>query len=398
VRAERLVAGGAALARRDDGRIVLVDGALPGERVEVTVSTRRGVERGAVVRVVAASPQRVEPRCVRVADGCGGCDLMHLAPPAQAPAKVEVVEDALRRLGGWAAPVVRAGPPLDPWAFRTTMRLAVADGRAGLRRAGSHDVVVLDRCAIAHPALDELVHEGRFGDAREVTLRVGAATGERLALVSPSRDGTRLPDDVLVVGADELARGKRAWIHEDVGGRRWRVSATAFFQSRPDGAAALVEVVRALAADVLDRAGGDRPAVLVDAYSGVGLFAGCLLDGRSGWRALCAEEHRSAVADARVNLADLDVKVVATAVERLRAPQADLVVADPARTGLGRRAADALAGADPERIVLVSCDPAAAGRDAALLAARGYAPVEAVVVDLFPHTHHVEAVVRFDRR
>jgi len=398
VRAERLVAGGVTLARRDDGRVVLVDGALPGERAEVVVTTRRGAERGAVVRIVEPAPARIDPPCPHVADGCGGCDLMHLDPVAQVPAKVAVVVDSLRRLGGWREPVVRPGPALDPWGFRTTMRFAVTDGRAGLRRAASHEVVALDTCAVAHPALDELVRDGRFGGAREVTVRVGAATGERLAVIVPRRDdGVRLPDDVLVIDGDELARGKRAWIHDEVAGRRWRVSAASFFQSRPDGAAALVDVVRSLAGDVLDRGAAGRPAVLVDAYSGVGLFTGSLLGGRSGWRAVCAEQSRSAVADARVNLADVDVKVVATTVERLRAPRADLVVADPSRTGLGRRAAAALVGADADRIVLVSCDPAAAGRDTALLADRGYVPVEAVVVDLFPHTHHTETVIRFDR-
>ena len=103
-----------------------------------------------------------------------------------------------------------------------------------------------------HPLLDELIVEGDFADAAEATLRVGAATGERLALIAPSRDGVRLPDDVRVVGADELAAGKRAWIHDVVAGRTWRISAESFFQTRPDGAAALLDVVRTLAADVLD--------------------------------------------------------------------------------------------------------------------------------------------------
>jgi len=399
VRAERLVAGGEALARREDGRIVLVEGALPGERVAVTVTTRRGADRGALVRVVEPSPDRVRPTCAHLAAGCGGCDLMHLDAPAQVGAKVEMMVDALRRLGRWTDPVVRTGPSLTSWAYRTTMRFAVTDGRAGLRRGASHELVAIDTCMVAHPALDEVVRAGYFGAATEVTLRVGVATGDRLALVAPGRDdGIRLPDDVFVIGADELARGKRAWFHEEVAGRRWRMSAASFFQGRPDGAAALVDVVRSLAGDVLDRGSAGRPAVLIDAYSGVGLFAGSLLDGRVGWRAVCAEHSRSAVADARVNLADLDAKIVTTTVERLRVPRADLVVADPSRAGLGRRAVDALVAADADRLILVSCDPASAGRDARLLAERGYAPVETVVVDLFPHTHHVEAVTRFDRR
>jgi len=196
-----------------------------------------------------------------------------------------------------------------------------------------------------------------------------------------------------VIGADEDAASTGAWIHDDVAGRRWRISAGSFFQTRADGASALVDVVRAMSADVLDRPTG----TLVDAYSGVGLFAGALLDGRTGWSAVTAESDRSSVADARANLADLDARVIATTVERLRAPRADLVVADPSRAGLGRDAAKVLASTDAARIVLVSCDPAAAGRDLGLLGDLGYRPVEAVVVDLFPHTHHTEVVTRFDR-
>jgi 23S rRNA (uracil1939-C5)-methyltransferase len=394
VRAERLVAGGAALSRRGDGRIVLVDGALPGELVAVTISTRHGADRGDLIEILEPSSDRITPRCPHVADGCGGCDLAAMGHGAQPRAKVALVTDALRRLGKWRAPLVREGPALDPWGFRTTLRLAVTDGRAGLHRPASDGVVPLDHCAVSHPLLDELIAEGRYGDASEVTLRVGAATAERLALVTPGRDGVLLPDDVRVVGADELAGGSRAWLHDDVAGRRWRISADSFFQTRPDGAEALVDVVRTMAADVLAAPTG----TMLDAYSGVGLFAGALLDGRTGWRAVVVESNRASVADARTNLADLDARVVATRVERLRAPRAELAVADPSRAGLGRAGAAVLASTGARRIVLVSCDPAAAGRDLALLEGLGYEPVEAVVVDLFPHTHHTEVVTRFDAR
>ncbi len=187
--------------------------------------------------------------------------------------------------------------------------------------------MALDHCLVAHPLLDELVAEGRFGDATEVTLRVGAATGDRLALITPDADGVLLPADVRMVGADELAAGTRAWVHEEVAGRRWRISADSFFQTRPDGAAALVDVVTALAGDALAAAPRDegRPRTLLDAYSGVGLFAGALLGGRDGWRAVAVESNRSAAADARVNLSDLDAahgrfhrRTVATPTRRSR--------------------------------------------------------------------------------
>jgi 23S rRNA (uracil1939-C5)-methyltransferase len=158
--------------------------------------------------------------------------------------------------------------------------------------------------------------------------------------------------------------------------------------------------VSSLCADVLDAVpiGENRPRTLLDAYSGVGLFAGTLLADRHGWRVVTAESNPASVADSRINLRDLDARVVATTVERWRVPRADIVVADPSRAGLGRKGAAVLAATGAYRIVLVSCDPAAAGRDVALLTGHGYEPAEAVVVDLFPHTHHTEVVTRFDRK
>lgn len=396
--ADRLIAGGEALARHPDGRVVLVSGALPGEQVEVELEQRRGALRGTVVRRLWASPDRVRPRCLHVFDGCGGCDLQTLEPTAQVRAKVDLVTDALRRLGRVADPVVRPGPVLSPWGFRTTLRVAVTDGRAGLHRAESDEIVPVDHCLVSHPRLDELVHEGRFGTAEEVVLRVGAATGERMAIATPTAEGVELPDDVLVVGTDELKAGRRAWIHEDVAGRRWRISAGSFFQTRPDGAEALVAVVGEMVADQLAEPGRPgRPRTLLDAYCGVGLFAGSLLQGRQGWRAVAAESGRAAVADARHNLADIDAKVISAPIEHLRAPKADVVVADPSRTGLGRAGVHVLASAGAARFVLVSCDPASAGRDTELLGKVGYQPIESVLVDLFPHTHHTEIVTHFEQ-
>ena len=127
---------------------------------------------------------------------------------------------------------------------------------------------------MAHPLLDELVADGRFPDG-EVVLRAGARTGERLVVVDGDAPARQVPDGVRVVRAAELAAGTRAWYHEEVAGRRWRISARSFFQARPDGAEALVAAVRA-ALDGAVPPGGH----LVDLYGGVGLFAGTLERGR----------------------------------------------------------------------------------------------------------------------
>ena len=341
VRAERLVAGGAALSRRDDGRIVLVDDALPGELVEVTIGRRHGADRGTVVRIVESSPDRIAPRCPHVADGCGGCDLAALEHRARWRPSVGMVTDSLRASGAGASRSCAPDPPLDPWGFRTTLRLAVTDGRAGLRRAASNDVVELDHCLVAHPLLDELIVEGRFADATEVTLRIGAATGERLALVAPDARGVALPDDVRVIGADELARRAR---HRRVDPRRRRRPALAHLgrvvlpdprrRRRPRWSTSCA----AMAADVLDRATG----TLVDAYSGVGSSpARCSTGERVGARS----PPRTTARRSPTRASTSPTSTRASSRRRssdCSAPRADLVVADPSRAGLGRKAAAVL--------------------------------------------------------
>lgn len=386
LRPDRVAAGGDAIARHDDGRIVFVEGALPGEvvRAEVTES-RKGFLKAAVLEIVEPSPDRVAPPCPQLARGCGGCGWQHVSLGAQRRLKVDITVDALRRIGRLLDPTVVEGPELPAGAHRTTVRAAVVDGRPGFRRHRSHDVVGVDACLVAHPLLDELLATGRFDGADEVTLRCGGRTGERLAVAAPTIRSLAVPPGVVVVGEDELDAGRRAWIHEDVAGRRWRISARSFFQARPDGAEVLVDLVREAAADA-------PPGRLVDAYGGVGLFAGTVADGRP---TTLVEWSASSAADAAINVPD--AKILRLDVARWRPSPAALVVADPARAGLGAQAAAVLAATGTTHLVLVSCDPASLGRDTALLASHGFVHERSTLVDLFPHTPHVEIVTLYIR-
>jgi 23S rRNA (uracil1939-C5)-methyltransferase len=296
------------------------------------------------------------------------------------------VADALRRQAHLEVEV-GLGEALPATAYRTTVRGVAEGGRFGFRRRSSHDVVTVDPCLVVHPLLQELVAEGRFPDG-EVVLRAGARTGDRLVIVTGDGEGTSVPDGVRVAGDHALRHGHRAWYHEEVAGRRWRISARSFFQARPDGADVLVaEVARAL---------DGRPAggALVDLYGGVGLFAGSLPD---VGHATVVEQGLSSVADAKVNLSGRPARVVRSDVARWGPARAAAVVADPPRAGLGPAGVRAVVATQAERLALVSCDPAALGRDARLLAAAGYALATVTSVDLFPHTSHVEVVSRFDR-
>jgi 23S rRNA (uracil1939-C5)-methyltransferase len=379
--------GGEGLARDDSGRVVFVRGALPGELVSVTIDEqRKDFARGYVVDVLEPHELRVSPPCPHVAEGCGGCDLQHAAPELQRALKVDVVLDALRRIGRVAEPPTPRVVALGERAYRTTLRAVVAreaDSRVALRQRSSHAAVPIDDCLVLHPLLVELVDTLRAPGALEVTLRCGARTGERLVLADPADSALHgLPADVRV--------GPDAVFHEEVAGVRFRVSARSFFQARPDGADALVVAVREALGEALS-----SNATLLDAYSGVGLFSATL--GRDAGRVIAVEQSASSIADARHNLRSLDATIVASEVERWGPEPVDVIVADPARAGLGKAGAAALAATGAPRLALVSCDPAAFARDTALLRDLGYGLASLCVVDLFGHTSHVEVVSRFDR-
>ncbi len=403
-----MVAGGAALARDETGRVVFVEGALPGEQVVVRISdARRDFARASVVKVLQASPERVGPPCPALAAGCGGCTWQHVRPEAQLRFKVDIVMDALRRIGRLAEPPLPSIQPLAGPALRTTARLGVsASGRAGHNRRGdvggsrrrgakrqrSSDVVETDACLAAHPLLEELMVDGRYPGAGEVLLRVGVASTERLVRVNDGVDRVKVADDVTVVRKGDHQSG---YVHEEVAGRRFRIGAESFFQSGPVAATGLVEAVMAAVGDALASGGH-----LVDLYAGVGLFAS-VAGARCGARVTAVESSASAVVDATVNLAGIDARIEAGEVGRWQlgpgeaAPE--VVVADPARPGLGRPGVAAVVAAGAPRVVLVSCDPASLARDAQLLSASGYRLTSLSLVDAFPHTAHVETVSRFDR-
>lgn len=382
-----MAAGGAALAREDGGRVVFVEGALPGERVRARITeARKDFARAVAVEVLEASPDRVAPPCAALAAGCGGCTWQHVSAAGQTRLKAAIVVDALRRIAKLSDPPAPEPVGLAGPALRTTARLAVSpSGRAGHRPRSGSGAVEADACLAAHPLLEELIVAGRYPGAGEVLIRVSVATGERLVLVDQAAEQVEVPPGVAVFGEGDR---RPAFVHEDVAGRRFRVSAGSFFQPGPVVAGALVAAV--------DAAVGAGDGVLVDLYAGVGLFASTLGTSRNA-TVVAVENDPSAVADARVNLADVDATVAAAEVARWRPRPADIVVADPSRSGLGRPGAGVVAATGAPRVVLVSCDPASMARDTVLLGEAGYRLVSVALVDAFPHTFHTETVSRFDR-
>ena len=390
VRIEKVVAEGDGLARLPDGRVVFVVGGLPGETASIRIIKQsKDYARAEIVRIVDANPDRTTPPCRYVADGCGGCDLQHATPELQRRIKHDIVVESLVRIGKIADPVVLDCPddlPVD--SCRTTLRWAIDDeGRLGFRAARSHHVVPVEHCLVAHPQLNELRSSMRASAANgieEVSTRVGISESESAVWWEPSE----VPFGDLPTNA---AVGPSGSIHEVVEGHRFRVSSSSFFQASPAAATALVRAVRRAAGDA--STWSDHP--VIDLYGGVGLFAATVVP--SDHEVIVVESSRTASADAVANLAGRRADVVCSEVARWKPVRASVVIADPARTGLGASASAVVVATEAPVVVLVSCDPASLGRDVGLLTKSGYRLEYSEVLDLFPHTHHMEVVSRFVR-
>jgi 23S rRNA (uracil1939-C5)-methyltransferase len=391
---ERLVAGGDAMARDVDGRVVFVEGALPGEVVEVEIDTaKKDFARGRLVEVIERSPLRDNPSCTHRQKGCGGCDWMHLQPEAQLDAKVEIVRESLRRIGRLDTDTVDAlvhrGGAVSPFGYRTTIRVVGGpNGSVGYRAQGSNDVIEVHSCPVAASKLSRMLSVIEADEGAELTLRTSVATGAMTAIWDKKyRKSIRgVPAKVHI--------GERGWLTEQIAGHELRVSAGSFFQSGAQGAELLVASVKAAAPELA------TAQHAVDAYGGVGLFAVAAMDAVG--HVTLIESSKSACLDAEHNLSDRTATVVRADVSGWTAPSGDgptppvdVIVADPARPGLGKPGVTALAAAGAPVLVLVSCDPVSLARDVSLLAEAGYVPERVEVLDLFPNTHHVETVTRF---
>jgi tRNA/tmRNA/rRNA uracil-C5-methylase (TrmA/RlmC/RlmD family) len=433
--------GGWCVARPEDGPVVFVRHALPGETVmaQITEVTSK-LARADAVEVVTASPDRVEPPC-RYAHpgGCGGCDWQHATLAAQRELKAAVVRQQLKRLAGLDREVTVEALPGDegpggegpgdgkPGAglgWRTRMQYAVrSNGAAGLRAHRSHQVIGIDECLIAHPAINDLgLTARRWPRAVSVEALVATGSGERAVIVTAK--GAVPPD--AAEGADSLLRRSisagrgltpvrgRGYLNQHAAGQDWRVDAGAFWQVHPGAADVLTEAVLT----ALEPRPGDAA---LDLYCGAGLFAGALAPavGPTG-SVTGVETDPAAVRDARYNLrpwpwARVQRGDVAEILRHGREtppgtgqsalpgaqsalpgalPPARLVVADPPRAGLAREVIDYLsAGGDrAARFAYVSCDPATLARDIKLLTARGWVLAGLRAFDAFPMTHHVECV------
>ncbi|HKP94621.1 MAG TPA: class I SAM-dependent RNA methyltransferase [Fibrobacteria bacterium] len=420
---EKLVPGGDGLARHE-GKVYFVPMTLPGETARVRiVDSKKDFARAEIVELLVPSPDRVEPECP-VFGRCGGCDWQHIAYAAQLRRKVAMVEDALRRTGGFAFPGL-AIEPGKPWRYRNRIQIHRGPGgEGGFLARTSHAVVPIATCPVSAQAFDRLLAapavlgppaqkagtpaqkagtraEGRRYSAWSHPLPDGqgdflisdepGATGPGLILPGapaagePCRGGARPVPEY----PGPRVQGTSGEIDAVLLGKTIRFDLRCFFQSN-------LEMAEKLIPYALE---GLRGEEALDLYCGVGLFGAFLKDRFA--RVLAVEENPVSLEYALRNIGDTHRFLRGRVEDLLReergalaACRPDAVVVDPPRDGLDKAVKDFLIARKPAALIYVSCNPVTLARDLKTLLAEGFRLEGLRLFDFYPQTAHVEAVAK----
>ena len=417
-----------AVGRADDGKVVFVAGAAPGDVVEAKITREtKGFREAVVDQIVEASPLRVQPACP-YSGICGGCPWMHLGYEAQLEAKRANVVSQLTRIGGISRE--RAEEQVSPCVgskrqlgYRNKLELAAGHDARGLFMLGFHEhggqlAAAPKSCLLGakgiekapgslRGALSYLQGKDDLGIFR-VGVRRSVRTREtEIALwTAPSGFPRKMAADTLAsalkctsivrvmaepgkarkVKKVEVLYGRGNW-GETLLDNEYRISAPSFFQVNTAQAEKMIELV-------IEGLEIDEGSIVADLYCGAGTFTLPLAE-RADF-VYAVESAASSVRDLRRNMEGIEgeIEVIGgdSARELPTLGDLDALVVDPPRAGLGKGVPESIATSRAKRVAYVSCDPATWARDIARFAQVGYELVRATPVDLFPQTYHIETV------
>lgn len=425
VTVERIIPGGRGIGFLEK-KAVFLPLAVPGDRVRV----KRAADRGSYLQVldwelVEASPDRQTPPCPWFGR-CGGCDFQQMNASRQLDSKAEILADALRRVGRMEvvpSGILRHPSPGSAYRNRLQLKVSVRNGGVswGFFERSSHRVVEVDRCRISLdrlwsilPDLQAFLERSPLTVACLSEVEIFQGDGEESLIdlkVKPgAEDLSRFKGDLLSGEFDwggrrvnlYLSRSRKrtlrvsgpGFVHKTVGEWTFRVSRGSFFQINEF-------MLESLSQRATHGLAGVRA---LDLFCGVGFFtlplsrnfglvwavdqnAAAILDmeanARANGRRNCRIFHRDLDTFLRDRRRDLE--------------EVDLVLLDPPRSGIPKATVGRVADLKASRIVYVSCDPSTLARDLAIFLGRGYAVESLEIVDLFPQSHHLEAIARLKR-
>lgn len=378
------VAHGGIFVARHEGRVIFVEGAIPGETVKAEVYQDAGSYlRAKTTEVLVPSEHRVPHFWKASREGAGGAEFGHIELSYQRELKAQVLTEAFDRFAQTEVVVEVAEMPSDEARnglhYRTRVQLNVdQSGLAGPSKVRSNEIVFTKDLPLAVAEIEELgLHLKNWSGVSKISI-AASSTGDLQWMV-----------DKKVQGSEKLI--------ERVSGRTFRLSSGAFWQVHTDAPAALTQSVMSMA-KVLSF---DPTKHNLDLYAGAGLFSATLSQSYSGARFTAVEASKQAVSDGERSTQDLKeltfVKQDVLEFLKRAKPEFDTVVLDPPRSGAAAKVIAALVKLNPRNIIYVACDPVALARDVKQLAAAGYQIRGLESFDIFPHTHHFECVLALSR-
>jgi len=410
---------------RVEGKAIFIEGALPGEEVEYSSYRKKpNYEQAQTIRVLRKSAARVEAECAHFGV-CGGCAMQHIEARTQVAAKQRVLEDALQHIGKVQAE--RMLPPVHglPWAYRHRARLSVrmvmkkGGVLVGFHEKRSSYVADMHDCKVLPPYVAGLIDPLRelIGglSIRERLPQIELAVGAEVTVLVLRILEAPSAEDEIALKAFADRHGIQFWYQvkgPETAAPFYPLDAPPLYYALPEFDVRIhflptdftqvnhgintILVRRALA--LLDPQPGEK---ILDLFCGLGNFS--LPIARSGAQVTGIEGHPGLVeraqANARTNGLDVQFQAANLFEEEscTQLPAADKWLIDPPREG-ATEAVKAIGEAGPRRIVYVSCDPATLARDAGMLVhTKGYRLLAAGVINMFPHTAHVESIALFER-
>lgn len=383
--------GGYTIAR--DDKVILVKGAIPGEVVEVTVQEKkRDYTLASVSQVVEPSEFRVEPQCP-VFGICGGCQLQYVSYAKQLSMKEEVLIDSLGRIGGIE---VQLGPSLSgaQWNYRHRAQFKISrEGNVGFFRESSRDIVTFDACPLMKEEINVLLRKIKEQDLASGLKEIHLSTGDSaVALLKGGDEAACHAERFREIGISGIACNEvlvegAGYTVFDLMGLKYSVSPWTFIQAHWD-------LNTRVAGRIVEEAGPLEGKSVLDLYAGAGNFS-LPLAGQAG-EVVLVEENPHAIEDGTRNLklnGIRNCKFVRTSAEKYKVQKKfDLLILDPPRPGLTAEVARKVLENAPGRIVYVSCNPSTLARDLKKFKDR-YDVTSVQMIDFFPNTFHIEALV-----
>jgi len=436
---------GEGISRLEDGRVIFIPGAIPGEQVFVNICfSKKQYAVGNIEQIVKPHPKRVSPHCQWFGK-CGGCQMQHCSYDLQLELKQQIVEDAFSRIGHVMPvdPILKCVPSPKQWGYRNKASFPVRHSekqiRSGFFRKGSHDLIPIDGCPVLEPELaliysqitnllnnlklpgyNEKNHSGLL---RHIILRTGSFSGETFICLVLKRQPDSFQMEQIqkmskilksrhknikgfivninssrtntIIGDRSITIHGKGHLCEYLENRQFQYEGTSFFQVNSYQAS---NIFRYAVNEISNRIHNN----VLELYSGVGALTVFLAE--LAEKITTVEDWKSSIESMRQNLVLNGINNVTIhaakaemLLDKLGEETFDTVVMDPPRAGCKKEVIEYICRQNIRSIVYISCNPATLSRDISMFSECGYRFIKARLFDMFPQTSHVETVAILEK-